>query len=98
MRAIGFGATPVVISVFVEALLLACAGALVGAAVAWIFFDGNMVSTASATTRSQFTFSLSVTPALIGIGVAFALVIGVIGGLFPAIRAARRPVAVALRG
>jgi putative ABC transport system permease protein len=98
LRAIGFGATPVVISVFVEALLLACAGALVGAAVAWIFFDGNMVSTASATTRSQFTFSLSVTPALIGIGVAFALVIGVIGGLFPAIRAARRPVAVALRG
>ena len=98
LRAIGFGAAPVVVSVFVEALLLAVAGALVGAGVAWFFFDGNMVSTASATTRSQLTFALSVTPALIAVGVTFALIIGVLGGLFPAIRAARKPVAVALRG
>jgi putative ABC transport system permease protein len=74
------------------------AGAVLGAGVAWLFFDGNLVSTASATTRSQMTFQLSVTPTLIAIGVTFALVIGVLGGLFPAIRAARKPVAVALRG
>jgi putative ABC transport system permease protein len=98
LRAIGFGATPVVISVFVEALLLAGTGAVLGAAVAWFFFDGNAVSTATGTSRSQLTFALSVTPGLIAVGVGFALAIGVLGGLFPAIRAARRPVAMALRG
>lgn len=98
LRAVGFGAAPVVVSVFVEALLLALAGAVLGAAIAWTFFDGNLVSTAAATGRSQLTFALSVTPALIAIGATFALVIGVLGGLFPAIRAARLPVASALRG
>ena len=98
LRAIGFGAGPVVISVFAETLLLAVVGALVGAAVAWLFFDGNLVSTASTTSRSQLTFALSVTPGLVATGATFALVIGALGGLFPAIRAARRPVATALRG
>ena len=97
LRAIGFGAGPVVVSVFVEALLLALAGAAVGAAIAWVFFNGTSVSTASGTNQSQLTFALNVTPGLIAVGVATALAIGVLGGLFPAIRAARRPVAMALR-
>jgi putative ABC transport system permease protein len=98
LRAIGFGAGPVVVSVFAEAMLLAAAGAVLGAAIAWFFFDGDLVSTASANSRSQLTFALSVTPGLIAVGATFALVIGALGGLFPAVRAARRPVAVALRG
>jgi len=98
LRAIGFGAGPVVVSVFAEAMLLAVAGAVVGAAVAWLFFDGNLVSTASTNSRSQLTFALTVTPGLVAVGATFALAIGALGGLFPAIRAARRPVATALRG
>ena len=98
LRAIGFGTSAVVVSVFVEALLLATLGALLGAAVAWLFFDHDLVNMASTTNRGQLTFTLSVTPGLIAVGVAFALAIGTLGGLFPAFRAARLPVAVALRG
>jgi putative ABC transport system permease protein len=98
LRAIGFGAGPVVVSVFTEALLLALGGAAVGAAIAWLFFNGTSVSTISGQGQSQLTFALNVTPQLIAAGVSAALAIGVLGGLFPAIRAARRPVAMALRG
>ena len=98
LRALGFSTGAVVVSVLVEALLLASAGALLGAAVAWLFFDNDLVSMASATSRGQLTFQLTVTPGLIATGIAFALVIGTLGGLFPAVRAARLPVAVALRG
>jgi putative ABC transport system permease protein len=97
LRAIGFGAGPVVVSVFVEALLLALAGAILGAGIAWFFFNGNAVSTASGTSPSQLTFSLEVTGGLIAAGIGCALLIGVLGGLFPAMRAARRPVAIGLR-
>jgi putative ABC transport system permease protein len=97
LRAIGFGATPVVISVFVEALLLALLGGAIGAALAWTFFNGNAVSTLGAN-FSQVVFRLTVTPGLITAGMVLAIVIGVLGGLFPAIRAARLPVATALRG
>jgi putative ABC transport system permease protein len=98
LRAIGFGATPVVASVFAEALLLALIGSALGALVAWLFFNGSHVSTTTGTNPSQLTFTLNVTPALIASGVVCALIIGVLGGLFPALRAARRPVAMALRG
>lgn len=97
LRAIGFGSGPVVISIFVEALLLALLGAIVGTAIAWLFFNGNAVSTATGNSPAQLTFPLNVTPALIATGVGCALLIGVLGGLFPALRAARRPVAMALR-
>jgi putative ABC transport system permease protein len=96
LRALGFGATPVVISVFVEALILALLGGAIGALAAWLFFDGNVVST-SGGTAAQIVFALAFTPALIAIGVTWACAIGLIGGLFPAIRAARLPVATALR-
>jgi putative ABC transport system permease protein len=97
LRAIGFGAGPVVVSVFVEALLLALAGAIPGAGIAWFFFNGNTVSTAAGNTQSQLTVPLDVTGGLIAAGVGCALLIGLLGGLFPAIRAARRPVAIGLR-
>jgi putative ABC transport system permease protein len=97
LRAIGFGASPVVVSVFVEALLLALLGAAVGATLAWVFFNGSSISTLSGTSPSQMTYALVVTPGLIVLGVASACLIGVIGGLFPAIRAARLPVATAIR-
>jgi putative ABC transport system permease protein len=91
LRAIGFGAGAVVTSVLVEALLLALAGALIGAAVAWVAFNGNLHAIGG------LVFALAVTPSLVGFGVAFACTLGFIGGLFPAIRAARQPVAIALR-
>lgn len=96
LRAIGFGGTPVVISIMLEALLLSLIGALIGAALAWLFFNGNAVSTLGAN-FTQVVFKLTVTPELILLGIIWACVIGVIGGLFPAIRAARLPVATALR-
>lgn len=96
LRAIGFGAGSVVVSVFVEALLLALAGGVVGAALAWLFFNGNTVSTLSGN-FTQMVFALTVTPGLVALGIVWAILIGVVGGLFPAIRAARLPVATALR-
>ncbi len=96
LRAIGFGAFPVVISVFAEAVLLAVSGGILGAALAWAFFNGNSVSTLGGN-FTQVVFPLTVSPGLLVLGVIWALAIGVIGGLFPAIRAARMPVAVALR-
>jgi putative ABC transport system permease protein len=97
LRAIGFGASPVVVSVFVEALLLALVGAAIGALLAWSFFHGNSVSTMSGTSPSQMTYALVVTPRLIALGIGAACLIGVLGGLFPSIRAARLPVATAMR-
>ena len=97
LRAIGFGPVPVVVSVFVEALLLALIGGAIGAFVAWLLFNGHSVDTLGGGFGGQLIFDLAVTPALVALGVIWACVIGVIGGLFPAIRAARLPVATALR-
>ncbi len=98
LRALGFGATSVVISVFAEALLLSLLGAVLGTIAAWLFFDGNVVSTsAGGNGISQLVFALTLTPALIVLGIVWACAIGLIGGLFPAVRAARLPVAQALR-
>jgi putative ABC transport system permease protein len=98
LRAIGYGATGVVISVIVEALLLSMLGALVGAAVAWALFDGDTVGTISGGGGlAQVIFHLHIGAALFTLGIVWACVVGLIGGLLPAIRAARIPVAVALR-
>jgi len=96
LRAIGFGAGPVVVSVFVEALLLAVLGGAVGASIAWLLFNGHSVDTRLGFS-GQLIFDLAVTPALVVLGIVWAFAIGLIGGLFPAIRAARLPVATALR-
>jgi putative ABC transport system permease protein len=96
LRAIGFSAAPVIVSVFAEALLLSLLGGAIGAAGAWLFFNGNSVNTLGAN-FTQVVFHLSVTPALLVQGIVGACLIGLFGGLFPALRAARMPVATALR-
>jgi len=98
LRALGFGPVAVITSVLVEALLLALAGALLGAALAWLLFNGNTVSTLSGGSGlAQVVFHLRIGWELVAGGIIWACVIGVIGGLLPAIRAARVPVAAALR-
>ena len=95
LRAVGFGSWPVVASVLIEAQVLALSGALVGGAIAWIVFNGSTFSTGG--TLGQVTLRLHVGAPLIALGIVWAAVIGFIGGLFPAIRAARTSVADALR-
>jgi putative ABC transport system permease protein len=97
LRALGFGPLPVLVSTIVESTLLALAGGLVGGALAYLAFNGFQVSTLNSASFSQVVFDFAVTPDLLVEGLKVALVIGVIGGLFPAIRAARMPVAQALR-
>jgi putative ABC transport system permease protein len=98
LRAIGFGATAMVMSVLAEALPLAFIGGAIGAAIAWLFFNGHQVSTSGGgAAAGHLIFELSVSPALIATGIIWACTIGLIGGLFPAVRAARLPVATALR-
>jgi putative ABC transport system permease protein len=97
LRVLGFGAAPVVISVFAEALLLATLGGGLGACLAWLLFDGHVMSTSGAG-ATQLAVPLAVGPSIIALGVLWACVIGMIGACFPAIRAARAPLAAALRG
>jgi putative ABC transport system permease protein len=96
LRAIGFRGLPVMISVLIETMLLALAGGVVGAVVAWIIFDNYTVSTLGAN-FSQVVFAFKVSAALVGTGLIWALAIGFIGGFFPALRAARQPVTAGLR-
>jgi putative ABC transport system permease protein len=96
LRAIGFGALPVLLSVMIEALLLSLLGGVIGASLAWLFFNGHSVSTLGGA-FAQVVFQLTVTRALIVTGIVWACLIGLLGGLFPALRAARLPVAEALR-
>jgi len=96
LRAIGFRGLPVVLSVLIEALVLALIGGALGALIAYVLFNNFSVSTLGQN-FTQVVFSFKVTPALVIRGLIIALVIGMIGGLFPAIRAARLPVTTALR-
>ena len=91
LRAIGFRGGAIIAATLVESVLLALPGALLGAALAWVLFHGMAVS------PFGFSFKLDVTPHLAEIGIAWALVMGFIGGLLPALRAARVPVTTALR-
>ena len=97
LRVLGFGAAAVAISVFVEALLLAVAGGMVGGSMAWLLFNGHDMST-SGGGATQLTAPIAVDLSLIGVGILWSCVIGMIGASFPAIRAARAPLAAALRG
>ena len=97
LEAIGFSGLPVMISVLFESMMLALLGGVVGAIGAWAAFDGFRTSTLNMQTFSQVAFSFDVNAMLLTRGIVSAVVIGLIGGLFPAIRAARIPVAVALR-
>jgi putative ABC transport system permease protein len=96
LRAIGFAAGAVLLSVIAEALVLALIGGILGVGVAFLLFNGLTVSTLS-DNFTQLVFSFRLTPALVGRGLLIALVVGMIGGLFPALSAARRPITTALR-
>ena len=96
LRAIGFGALPVLLSVMIEALLLSLLGGVIGASLAWLLFNGHSVSTLGGA-FAQVVFQLTVTRTLIITGIIWACIIGLLGGFFPTLRAARLPVAEALR-
>ena len=97
LRALGFGGGAVVASVLVESLFLSLAGGVVGAVASYFAFNGYQTSTINWQSFSQVAFAFAITPALMAQGIVYALLMGLIGGLFPAIRAARIPVARALR-
>ena len=97
LRALGFSGSSVVVSVLVESALLAAVGGALGGAVAYAAFHGYQTATMNWQTFSQVAFSFTVTPALLMQGASYALVMGLLGGLFPAIRAARLPIVTALR-
>ena len=97
LRAIGFRGLPVVVAVMLETMLLALLGGVLGGLLAWLLFNGYSASTLAAGTVGKLSFELKVTAKLLWIGVLWALTIGFIGGLFPALRAARLPVTTALR-
>ena len=96
MRAIGFRGLPVVVAVILETMLLALLGGLIGGAIAWIVFNGYTAATLGSN-FSQVMFQFKVSPELLWNGLKWALGIGLVGGLFPALRAARLPVTEALR-
>jgi putative ABC transport system permease protein len=98
LRAIGFRSTAVLMSVLIEALILALLGALIGVAIAYLVFDGQAISTlGGARWDSQLVYSLVITPSLVIAAIFIACGIGLIGGFFPAMRAAHTSVADALR-
>ena len=96
LRALGFGRLPVIASVMAEAMALSLAGGALGAGIAFVLFNGYSVSTLGGG-FTQVAFNFAVTPGLVAQGLIWALAIGFIGGLLPAIRAARLPVTAALR-
>lgn len=96
MRALGFGAAPVVFSFLIEALLISFVGGALGC-LAVLRLNGFTTSTINFQTFSNIAFAFKITPGLMVMGLAFALAMGVLGGFFPAVRAARLPVATALR-
>ena len=97
LRALGFGSVPVVFSVLAEAILLGIVGGIIGGAVAYLAFNGFETATMNFQSFSQIAFKFAVTPKLLTTALMISLVMGVAGGLLPAIRAARLPVVTALR-
>jgi putative ABC transport system permease protein len=97
LRALGFNTTSVVVSVLAESLALAAIGGAIGGALAYVAFNGYQTSTMNFSTFSQVAFAFAVTPQLLAMGVTYALLMGLVGGLFPALRAARMPIPSALR-
>lgn len=97
LRALGFSSVPVVLSVMTESLLLSVGGGLIGGLLAYVGFNGYQTATLNFQTFSQVSFAFMVTPALLTQGIAYAVVMGFVGGLFPAVRAARLPIVTAFR-
>jgi putative ABC transport system permease protein len=97
LRALGFNSSSVLVSVLGESLALGAIGGLVGGLFAYVGFNGVQTSTMNFQTFSQVAFAFLVTPRLLALGLIYALGMGFIGGLFPAIRAVRAPIPSALR-
>jgi putative ABC transport system permease protein len=97
LRALGFNTASVLVSVLVESMALGAIGGLIGGAAAYVAFNGYQTSTMNFQTFSQVAFAFRVTPELLVMGIVYALAMGLIGGLLPAVRAARLPIPSALR-
>jgi putative ABC transport system permease protein len=97
LRALGFNSTSVVVSVLVEAMALGAIGGVIGGTAAYVAFNGYQTSTMNFQTFSQVAFAFQVTPQLLVVGLIYSLLMGLVGGLVPAIRAARLPIPSALR-
>ncbi len=98
LRALGFHAVPVVVSVLVEATVLALAGGILGAAVVYAALDGYNASTLNPAAGSQLAFAFRVTLESLWLALGWAIALGVIGGMAPAMRASRLPITTVLRG
>ena len=96
LRALGFGSFPTALAALLESVALAFLGGMLGCAIAWLALNGFQASTLAAS-FSQVVFNFAVTPDLLAQGIAAALAVGLVGGIFPAVRAATAPVTVALR-
>jgi putative ABC transport system permease protein len=97
LRALGFGALPIIVSVLAEALLLGLIGGIVGGLIALLWFNGMQTTTLNWQSFSQVTFAFAITPALLVTGITYALLLGLVGGMLPSVRAARLPITQALR-
>jgi putative ABC transport system permease protein len=97
LRAMGFGAWPVITSVLVESMILGAVGGLIGGLVAFLLLNGMTSSTMNWGTFSQITFAFTITPTLMLIGIAYGLLLCLIAGILPSIRAARLPITSGLR-
>jgi putative ABC transport system permease protein len=97
LRALGFKAGPVVLSVLFESVVLALVGGLIGGGLAYLAFDGFRAATINFQSFSQIAFAFDVNAGLLASGIFYAVAIGLVGGVFPAVRAARLPIAAALR-
>ncbi len=97
LRALGFGAAPVLVSVLLEALVLGLLGGLLGGLLVYFGLNGFQASTLNWASFSQITFAFTVTPDLLLTGLGYSLILGLAGGLLPGLRAARQPIATGLR-
>jgi putative ABC transport system permease protein len=97
LRALGFGAAPVVLSVLLEAAALGLLGGVIGGVLVYLVLNGYQASTLNWGSFSQLTFAFTVTPQLLVTGLWYSLILGLVGGLLPGLRAARMPVTAGLR-
>ncbi|MEO7191851.1 MAG: ABC transporter permease [Vicinamibacterales bacterium] len=97
LRALGFNATAVLVSVLAESIALAAVGGVIGGVIAYLGFNGYQTSTINFQTFSQVAFAFRVTPELLLMGLVWSLAMGLLGGLLPAVRASRLPIVTALR-
>ena len=97
LRALGFGATPVVTSVLLESAVLGMLGGVAGGLLVYFGLNGYQATTLNWGSFSQLTFAFTVTPRLLMTGLWYSLILGLVGGLLPGVRAARLPVTTGLR-